>query len=396
MINFATLQGLTIPVVPKGYTQLEYIESSGTQYFDTGFKPNQNTRVVIDIETLTDGDGKSVAFYGCRDGTTIGTSSRAFIGWQRNTKTEFNFHYGTSGNPMASPTGTSKGRFVIDHNKGKVTVNGTELTLATTSAFQATDSMFLLAARSAGALDSQTGSHRLYSCKIYDNGTLVRNFVPCKNATGTVGLYDRANDVFYVNAGSGTFIAGPNGGSVVTQITDASGRVLWEKIAAGSVIWRPTATISCDATAYPNVSAYIGNEHLLINEEVSDGDATYLWSNGVNRTAEFQLGGKIPPINRTITSVTWYAVPWSGSANDVWVTLYIAGQKLAKTGYISADKDSNGSFDVAVTLINNYLAENKAFPPITAEMTFNYSEASSKGDAEESGVSQFYIVLAYE
>ena len=36
--------------LPSGYTQYEYIESSGTQYIDTGFKPNQNTRTVIDFQ----------------------------------------------------------------------------------------------------------------------------------------------------------------------------------------------------------------------------------------------------------------------------------------------------------------------------------------------------------
>ena len=33
--------------VPEGYTQLEYIESSKTQYIDTGFKPNQDTKAEI-------------------------------------------------------------------------------------------------------------------------------------------------------------------------------------------------------------------------------------------------------------------------------------------------------------------------------------------------------------
>ena len=49
---------------------------------------------------------------------------------------------------------------------------------------------------------------RLYSAKIYDSGTLVRNFIPCKNDNNVVGLYDLVNDVFYRNAGTGTFTAG--------------------------------------------------------------------------------------------------------------------------------------------------------------------------------------------
>jgi hypothetical protein len=56
---------------------------------------------------------------------------------------------------------------------------------------------------------------KLYVCRIYDKFTLVRDFVPCKNSSGTIGLYDLVNNQFYSNAGSGTFTAGP-------VITDAS------------------------------------------------------------------------------------------------------------------------------------------------------------------------------
>ena len=49
-----------------------------------------------------------------------------------------------------------------------------------------------------------------YSCEIYDNGTLIRSFIPCKNPSGTIGLYDIVNSKFYTNVGSGgTFTAGP-------------------------------------------------------------------------------------------------------------------------------------------------------------------------------------------
>ena len=36
--------------LPSGYTELEYIESTGTQYIDTGLKGNLNTKVEIDMQ----------------------------------------------------------------------------------------------------------------------------------------------------------------------------------------------------------------------------------------------------------------------------------------------------------------------------------------------------------
>ncbi len=46
---------------------------------------------------------------------------------------------------------------------------------------------------------------------MYDNGTLVRDFIPCyRKQDGVIGMYDLANDVFYTNAGTGTFLKGAN------------------------------------------------------------------------------------------------------------------------------------------------------------------------------------------
>lgn len=49
---------------------------------------------------------------------------------------------------------------------------------------------------------------KLYACQIYDNGTLVRDFYPCTNESGAVGLYDLVGKQFYSNAGTGAFVAG--------------------------------------------------------------------------------------------------------------------------------------------------------------------------------------------
>ena len=50
---------------------------------------------------------------------------------------------------------------------------------------------------------------KLYSFKIYNNGTLVRDFVPCYSVyDGENGLLDIVNSVFYENAGTGEFLRG--------------------------------------------------------------------------------------------------------------------------------------------------------------------------------------------
>ena len=45
--------------LPSGYTQVEYIESKSgeTQYIDTGFIPNQDTRVVLSAYNASTSSG---------------------------------------------------------------------------------------------------------------------------------------------------------------------------------------------------------------------------------------------------------------------------------------------------------------------------------------------------
>lgn len=68
---------------------------------------------------------------------------------------------------------------------------------------------FLFGISTSGSSNNQLGSLRVYSCQISDNGTLIRDYIPCKNESGAVGLWDDVNSVFYGNAGTGVFAAGP-------------------------------------------------------------------------------------------------------------------------------------------------------------------------------------------
>ena len=60
-----------IAKLPAGYRQVEYIESSGEQYVDTGFKPNQDSSIIMDVAFNTTG---TQGAYGARSTS----SSKAF------------------------------------------------------------------------------------------------------------------------------------------------------------------------------------------------------------------------------------------------------------------------------------------------------------------------------
>ena len=51
-----------------------------------------------------------------------------------------------------------------------------------------------------------TNNARIYYAKIWSDGALVRDFVPAvRKADNVIGMYDRINDVFYTNDGTGSF-----------------------------------------------------------------------------------------------------------------------------------------------------------------------------------------------
>lgn len=186
--------------LPEGYTQVEYIESSGTQYIDTGFVPNQDTRVVMDFAGVNVGSD-NVALFGARTGST----ANVFALWV--SKSAINPHYGNVAYNTKTISMTCNQRLTYDMNKNVTTVGTTSATFSKPT-FSSGCSLYLFALNANGTVDDRMVSGKLYSCKIYDNGTLIRNFIPCKNASGTVGLYDLVNNKFYANAGSGTFTAG--------------------------------------------------------------------------------------------------------------------------------------------------------------------------------------------
>ena len=184
--------------LPSGYRKLEYIQSSGTQYIDTGFKPNQDTRVVTKISFNV---------------LTSGTSSYAFGAANSGSSGLFEISTGNNlirlgyGGTAVTQTFPSTKPFTIDFNKNVVTINGAAYTL-TAATFTGTYSMYICDTNRGKAYRA-IPAVTVYSFQIYDNGTLVRDFIPCKNASGVVGMWDDVNNTFYSNAGSGTFTAGP-------------------------------------------------------------------------------------------------------------------------------------------------------------------------------------------
>lgn len=193
------LKGPELVTLPSEYKQLEYIESTGTQYIDTGFKPNQDTRVVMDVSDASASSGTAALF-----GGRTANGSSAFAIWALSGVIRSD--YGSNLLQTNQPYATVRS---IDKNKNVVVLNEIENTQPH-STFQAGANLAIFTINDAASgIDSRMISMQLYSCQIYDNGTLIRDFVPSQDPTGNVGLYDLVGAQFYGNAGTGAFAAGP-------------------------------------------------------------------------------------------------------------------------------------------------------------------------------------------
>lgn len=184
--------------LPEGYTQLEYIQSEGKQWIDTEITPDQDTRIIYDCERLSTASAEH--FFGVRTGNA---AKEAFCFYIYNSGWRYAYN-----NYVASDNGPSTGRYLFDANKNVMTINGSLILKNTYAKFKAAATATLFSMRSFSSGMSY-GSHKLFSCQIYNNGTLTRNFIPCKPPTGAVGLYDLVGGKFYENAGTGSFTAGP-------------------------------------------------------------------------------------------------------------------------------------------------------------------------------------------
>lgn len=187
--------------LPSGYTRLEYIEATGSQYLDTGFKPNQDTRVVMDCNIIG-GSNYPTPF-----GTWNSSSDSQFICLSYSA-TETYHYYHSAVNKISL---SILGNHLLDLNKNQLYVDGTLVGTNTNTGvtFQCNYPLYLCTLNDINTPRDINMAHMcIYSCKIYDNNTLVRNFVPCTNSSGTVGMYDTVGKTFYSSASSTAFTAG--------------------------------------------------------------------------------------------------------------------------------------------------------------------------------------------
>lgn len=175
---------------------IDYIESTGTQYIDTGIYGSDK----IDVEMCII---PKVGFSGWRFplGSNQANVNRSYlIGINALTTT---VQRGTNIYHDDRVSFQINAEYTLKFIGTQFTINGNNICTVSDQTFTSPVTMYLFACNTAG---SATGFApvALKYCKIWESGTLVRDFVAAME-NGHAGLYDNVTGQFYSNAGTGDF-----------------------------------------------------------------------------------------------------------------------------------------------------------------------------------------------
>ena len=185
------------------YRHINYLESTGTQYIDTGFKPNQDTRIQTHI--YRNKYVKSFQFpFGAR--TSAGSNEFEMVfyqsggGWRDD--------YGNTDNRGFLGYTEATGDFYINKNKSVTTINDISI-VHNLSSFQSDYNLIIFGTNyNIGFQSGESDLIKLYSFRVYDNGDVVRDYIPVIDSTERPCLFDKVSKECYYNQGTGEFLYG--------------------------------------------------------------------------------------------------------------------------------------------------------------------------------------------
>ena len=196
--------------LPEGYTAVDYLQSSGTQWIEMGVAPNQNTKAVLKIIINNFNADYGTSLIGSRTGANSDDQFTTYLDIPVGSSTRFLFR-------MDGQTESISWKGLTTDKIYTVTLSGTEMkaeledgttvfsTTFSVSDFTSTLTMALFRAKNVAG-DYFQG--RIYSCKHYNGNELIQDFVPCLDTNGVPCMFDLVSRKPFYNKGSGSFTWG--------------------------------------------------------------------------------------------------------------------------------------------------------------------------------------------
>ena len=197
-------------IYSKAYdSEIEYLESTGTQWIDSGVCGNENTNTSIKFQIVTFNNGAQGVL-----GARAHYQDYGFgFTWNSNFNNTLFFQLFNGENSQYQLNTTA---LEVRNDKGKLYVNNELVFTHSSSPSFITPSSIRLFIMKDNSVNYYSKS-RIYYCQLWDNGVLVRDFIPVRK--GSIGyLYDKVSRKLFANKGTGNFILGQDVSNPVHNI----------------------------------------------------------------------------------------------------------------------------------------------------------------------------------
>ena len=185
--------------LPSDYTQLEYIESTGTQWIDTGIT-QQTCRIECGVEFINHNNNNAVQLMGFHASTAgfwgIKFRSKMFypyldVNCYQYNDVILNFDASDTKKPVLTLT--------IGNATSSPAVGSTVDTRTT----------YIMGGVKYGSTINYNNFMKVYYNRIYNaNNELIQDLRPCLDPNNVACMYDMVSETYFYNQGTGTFIAG--------------------------------------------------------------------------------------------------------------------------------------------------------------------------------------------
>lgn len=196
--------------LPSAYQEVEYIESVWWQYINTWYLPSSAPKIEIDFMQLW--NTTSDSWYAIYWRRWSSTSTYFCIYVNKSSPYSMTPNYAWH-DPWANSWATAPINVKVNvvNDKWQFYVNWNYISASSTTNTLASASypIYLFWNNITWTNQNRWTKMRLYSCKMWNDWTLERDFVPCyRKSDNVIWLYDLVNNQFYTNSWTGTFSKG--------------------------------------------------------------------------------------------------------------------------------------------------------------------------------------------
>lgn len=183
------------------YTELEYIESTGTQYIDTKYICGNDVRIETEFEYL-----QIDSAFRCIYGKQTRTAAKDAITVSQAVNYSVQAYWKTNRTPF---TLVKDRKYKMLQSQNALVLDGVDYGGWSSSVTKSKLTMYLMA-RNNNGVAGNFFKGRIYSFKIYENDILAMDLIPVfDNKLRKPCLYDKEYHKFYYNAGEGEFLYKP-------------------------------------------------------------------------------------------------------------------------------------------------------------------------------------------